>query len=256
MAAMKPRPRKPHERPRTLREEIWNLPNVLTLGRIVVIPFVIYLMLLDTRVSAFLATLLFSAAAVTDFLDGWIARSRGLESLWGKFLDPVADKLIVMACTVALVQLGKLPAWLVVLLLARETLITALRGMAQQEGLTIDVIQSGKWKTAFQLVGLVTLLVGHDYEVDYIVWSGTVHFIDIGQALLLGSVVFSLLSAVSYLRSFFVAIVVKEQYDPPPPRRRRLRLPRGGRLFAASRKVLERRRRAHSRDNSPPGDLT
>lgn len=239
---MKRRAPRQFQPPRSLREEIWNLPNVLTLGRIVVIPFVIWLMLLDTRISAFFACVLFSAAAFTDFLDGWIARNRGLVSLWGKFLDPVADKLIVMACTVTLVALGKLPAWLVVLLLARETAVTSLRGMAQQEGLVIDVIQSGKWKTAFQLIGLVMLLIGYDYEVDYLIWKGTVHFVEAGQLMLLGSVVFSLISAGSYFKSFFRAIEDREHYEKKPrkPRRQRfrprLRLP-------SPRAIIEGRRR-------------
>lgn len=244
---MKRRPAREFQPPRSLREEIWNLPNVLTLGRIVVIPLVIWLMLIDTPQSAFFATLLFSAAAVTDFLDGWIARNRGLVSLWGKFLDPVADKLIVMATTVTLVALGKLPAWLVVLLLARETAVTSLRGMAQQEGLVIDVVQSGKWKTAFQLCGLVMLLIGYDYEVDYLVWKGVIHFTDAGRLMLLGSIGFSLLSAGSYFAGFFAAIVEREQYVKKPREPRRPRFRPGQRLIAASRAFIEARRRRRGR---------
>lgn len=248
---MKRREPRQFQPPRSLREEIWNLPNVLTLGRIVVIPLVIYLMLEDTRIAAFYATLLFSAAALTDFLDGWIARSRGLVSIWGKFLDPVADKLIVMACTIALVALGKLPSWLVVLLLSRETAITSLRGMAQQEGLVIDVIQSGKWKTAFQLTGLVMLLVGYDYEIDYLFWKGTVHFVDAGQLMLLLSVVFSLVSAASYFKSFFRAIEDREQYEKKPRKQRRPRFRPRLRLIPSPRAFIEARRRRRERGRPP-----
>lgn len=249
---MKRRPAREFHQPRSLREEIWNLPNVLTLGRIIVIPLVVWLMVQGTPRTAFLATLLFSAAAITDFLDGWIARNRGLVSLWGKFLDPVADKLIVMATTVTLVALGNLPAWLVVLLLARETAVTSLRGMAQQEGLVIEVIQSGKWKTAFQLCGLVMLLVGYDYEIDYLVWKGVVHFMDAGQLMLLGSVGFSLISAVTYFKSFFVAIEEREQYEKRPRKPRRPRFRPGVGLLAASRAFIAARRRRRGRSRPAP----
>ncbi|NUN12662.1 MAG: CDP-diacylglycerol--glycerol-3-phosphate 3-phosphatidyltransferase [Myxococcales bacterium] len=217
--------RKEYVPPRNLREEIWNLPNVLTLMRVLVIPIVVWLMLVDTRQSALAATLLFSAAAITDFLDGYIARKRGLVSLWGQFLDPLADKLIVMASSITLVALAKLPVWLVVILLAREIAITSLRGFAQGEGLTIHVVQTGKWKTALQLAGLVTLLIGYPYEIDYLFWRGMVDFVAVGQILLGISILFSVLSAADYLGSFFKAIVEKQQYEPAPTReRKRLRL--------------------------------
>ena len=223
--------------PTNLREEIWNLPNVLTLGRILIIPAVVGFMLVDTPKAAIIACLLFSAAAITDFLDGYIARKRGLVSLWGQFLDPLADKLIVMATAVTLVRLEvtdaasvlygdpKLPVWLVVLLLAREIGISGLRSMAKSEGMTIQVIQTGKWKTALQLVGIISLLIGYPYTIDYIVWKGTVDFVVIGYVLLIGSMVLSLLSAVKYIWAFLDAISEKRHYERPiRPRRRRRRL--------------------------------
>lgn len=239
--------------PRNLREEIWNLPNVLTLLRVVVIPIVVWLMLIDTRQSALAATLLFSAAAITDFLDGYIARKRGLVSLWGQFLDPLADKLIVMASCVTLVALDKLPVWLVVILLAREIAITSLRGFAQGEGLTIHVVQTGKWKTALQLAGLVTLLIGYSYEIDYLFWKGVVNFVAVGQVLLGISILFSVLSAADYLGSFFKAIIEKQQYEPTPPsdrKRLRLPLPRPKKLPSLRRK---RGTAARQPDGSPAG---
>jgi CDP-diacylglycerol--glycerol-3-phosphate 3-phosphatidyltransferase len=225
--------RKPARRPSTVREEILNLPNVLTLGRVVVIPFVVWLMLMDTRKSAFAATLLFSAAAITDYLDGWIARRRGQESLWGKWLDPVADKLIVMATTITLVHLritdphsawfgeARLPLWLVVLLLSREIAITSLRALAASEGFVIEVNQGGKWKTALQLVGLIALLVGYTYEIDYIVWSGRIDFIQVGTVLLGLSVLYSLTSAWEYMMGFISCIQERENYAKPQRNRRR-----------------------------------
>ena len=209
-------------KPQNLKEEIWNLPNVLTLGRICVIPLVVWLMLLDTPTSALYACLLFSAAAATDFLDGFIARRRGLVTLWGQFLDPLADKLIVMATTVTAVGLGKLPVWLVVLLLSREIGISALRGMAAKEGMNIAVIQTGKWKTATQLVGLIAILIGYPYYVDYLFFEDMVDFVVLGNTLLLMSVSLSLYSAAQYLVSFMSAIEEKKDYRPSPRKARKM----------------------------------
>ena len=202
--------------PTNLKEEIWNLPNVLTLGRILVIPLVVWLMLMETRESALYACLLFSAAAVTDFLDGFIARRRGLVTLWGQFLDPLADKLIVMATAVAAVGLDRLPVGLVVLLLTREIGISALRGMAASEGMKIAVIQTGKWKTATQLTGLIAILIGYPYHMNYLVFEEVVDFVVVGNGLLWISVTLSLYSGAQYLGSFISAIGAKQDYDPVP----------------------------------------
>ena len=205
--------------PSNIREEMWNLPNVLTLGRILIIPVVVWLMVLDTPKTALFAALLFSAAAATDFFDGYIARRRGLVTLWGQFLDPLADKLIVMACTVTAVGLGHLPVWLVVLLLSREIGISALRGMAAAEGMKIAVIQTGKWKTATQLVGLIAVLIGYPYQVDYLLFEAVIDFVVMGKTLMMISVTLSLYSGGQYLISFIEAIGEKQEYEPPPPRR-------------------------------------
>jgi CDP-diacylglycerol---glycerol-3-phosphate 3-phosphatidyltransferase len=204
--------------PTNLKEEIWNLPNVLTLGRILVIPFVVWLMLLETRESALYACLLFSAAAITDFLDGFIARRRGLVTLWGQFLDPLADKLIVMATTVAAVGLDRLPVGLVVLLLTREIGISALRGMAASEGMKIAVIQTGKWKTATQLIGVIAILIGYPYHMNYLVFEEVVDFVAVGNGLLWISVTLSLYSGLQYLTSFITAISAKQEYEPAQKR--------------------------------------
>ena len=200
--------------PRSLREEIWNLPNTLTMLRIVAIPLVGWLMLINTRMTAFAACLLFSAAAATDWLDGYIARKQGLVSLWGQFLDPVADKRIVLATTGTALQLGNLPVSLVVLLLSREIAVTSLRAIAASQGLTIHVIQPGTWKPALQLVGLIAVLIGFPYEMDYLVWKGRVDFVAMGEFLLILSVLLSLVSAGQYLYSFLDAIIEERDFEP------------------------------------------
>jgi len=220
---MRRKRRKEFQKPSNIREEIWNLPNTLTLARIIVIPLVVYLMLVRSREAAFFAALLFSAAAATDFFDGYIARKRGLVSLWGQFLDPVADKLIVMATTITAVYLKQLPVWLVVLILAREISITSLRGFAAKEGLTIHVLQTGKWKTAFQLIGLIAVLIGYPYEMNYLIWEGRVDFVLMGAWLLVASMILSAASAIQYFGSFLSAISEKENYTAPPRKKRRRR---------------------------------
>src|SRR6516162_11553633 len=103
-------------RRRTLAEDAVNLPNLLTMGRIVAIPFFVWLLDVPTPVRGFWACIVFTLAAITDVLDGYLARKLGVVSVLGKFLDPLADKLIVMAALVWLVSLGRVPAWVVVLL--------------------------------------------------------------------------------------------------------------------------------------------
>ena len=128
---------------KSLKQEFFNLPNMLTMFRILVIPVVLVFVYYENRVNSFIATCLFAAASITDYFDGWLARRRGQTTVLGKFLDPLADKLIVMSVLVMLVPLGRIPAWVVVLLLARELSITGLRGIAVTEGMVIAASQGG-----------------------------------------------------------------------------------------------------------------
>ncbi len=203
---------------RNIREEFTNIPNMLTMGRIALIPPVMVLMLEDTPYSAFWAALLFSVAAITDYLDGYLARKMGLVSLLGRLLDPLADKLIVMATLVIAAQLGHIPGWFVVLLLAREISIPGLRSIAGQEGLVIEVVQSGKFKTALQLCGLIGVIIHYPYVIDFVFIETVVDFNALGFALLALSMVFSLLSAFAYFTRFMFAIDSKKKDGSIPTR--------------------------------------
>jgi CDP-diacylglycerol--glycerol-3-phosphate 3-phosphatidyltransferase len=190
-------------RRRNLRDEFTNLPNILTMLRVVVIPFVLYFIDNRSQVRSFIAMVLYLAASITDFLDGYLARKRGQVSILGKFLDPLADKLIVMAALVVLVDVDRLPSWLVVVLLARELAITGLRSIASSEGLVIPAGQEGKYKTALQLVGILFLLVHFRYPL-----LGTHLWVDfhvVGLYTLYVSLGFSVLSAFKYLKLFVAA---------------------------------------------------
>ncbi|TNF31247.1 MAG: CDP-diacylglycerol--glycerol-3-phosphate 3-phosphatidyltransferase [Deltaproteobacteria bacterium] len=202
--------------PRSLREELTNLPNLLTMSRIALIPPVMLLMLLDTPVGNFFATLLFAIAAITDWLDGYLARKRGLVSVLGKFLDPLADKLIVLATLILAAELHRIPGWFVVLLLSREITITGLRAIASSEGLSVDVVRSGKFKTAFQLVGIVALMLDGRYLIDFGFSSAIIDFNALGVMLLALSMVFSLLSAVQYFVGFLRSLAARNRTGEPP----------------------------------------
>ena len=206
----------------SLKEDVLNLPNVLTMGRIVIIPFVVLFMEWSDMPGdptaaqwqasleyCFWAALLFAMAAATDYFDGWLARNLNKITILGKLLDPIADKLIVMATLVTLTALHRVPAWIVVLLLAREFGINGLRSIASSEGLSLDVIQAGKWKTAFQLCGLIGLLVHHRIPIDFLFAEVSFDFHNVGLILLIISLGFSLWSAFAYSRSFFRSVAAK-----------------------------------------------
>ena len=145
------------------RTGLLNLPNLLTLARIAAIPAVVILLLYDTRTTSFIAAAIFGAAAITDWLDGWLARKWQVVTVLGKFLDPLADKLIVMAALIMLIPHGRVPAWAVFLILARELVVTGLRSIASSEGIVISASDLGKYKTIFQMTAIPGLLLHYDY---------------------------------------------------------------------------------------------
>ena len=191
----------------TLRAELLNLPNMLTLARVAAIPVVMLFIWRGDPADCVIATWIYSLATITDFFDGWLARRRGLVTVIGKFLDPLADKLIVMAMLCMLVPLHRVPAWLVVVVLAREMTVNGLRSAASSEGLVLAAGQDGKLKTALQMMGVCCLLIHYPYPVHFFLFPAvTIDFNAAGIWILLGSVFFSLTSAVQYFRSFFAAL--------------------------------------------------
>lgn len=159
------RRRRRKRRKTNLRAESTYVPNLLTYGRIAAIPFVLYFIDNYSPVRSFIAMLIYLGAALTDSLDGYVARRYKQISVLGKFLDPLADKLIVTSVLVYLTAMDRCPAWLVVALLARELAVTGLRSIATTEGLVISASDSGKQKTALQLIGTLFLLIHFKYPV-------------------------------------------------------------------------------------------
>jgi CDP-diacylglycerol--glycerol-3-phosphate 3-phosphatidyltransferase len=185
----------------TLRSQFTNAPNLVTMGRVLLIPAVLLLIDNFSPQRSFIASLLFLVAAAGDALDGYLARSRGQVSVLGKFLDPLADKLIVTATLVFMVALGRVPAWVVVVLIARDLAITGLRSIASASGLVIAASEGGKVKTALQLVAITMLLVYFRYPVMGLGFS--IDYQKVGLWLLYASLAMSVLSGVEYVRGFF-----------------------------------------------------
>ena len=137
-----------------------NLPNKLTLLRVILVPFFLLFLLVDQiPLHGLWALLIFAAASVTDALDGHIARSRGLITDFGKFLDPVADKVLVFAALIAFVELGLASSAAVVIMMAREFLVSSMRMVAASKGRVIAAGKSGKVKTAVTMISIVAILL-------------------------------------------------------------------------------------------------
>ncbi len=142
---------------------LWTISNQLTLGRVILIPILMAVFYLPTPLSYWLAATIFSLAAFTDWLDGYLARTRGEETAFGRFLDPVADKLLVATALVLLVSADMAPALLAVIIIGREITIGALREwLAQRAAVIVHVSQMAKWKTAIQMIAIVLLLLHID----------------------------------------------------------------------------------------------
>lgn len=136
-----------------------NLPNKLSMIRICMIPFFVAFAMMDAFWAQLLAVLIYIIACITDALDGHIARSRGLVTNFGKFMDPIADKLLVMSALILLVSQGRMPAWVCILMLAREFLISGFRLVAAETGKVIAAGKLGKLKTIFQMISTIALLL-------------------------------------------------------------------------------------------------
>ena len=137
-----------------------NLPNKLTLLRVILIPFFLVMMYVDAIPLHFLwALAIFAAASLTDMLDGKIARARGLVTNFGKIMDPLADKILVYSALCLFVENGTIPGWTLIIILAREFVVSGMRTVAASEGIVIAAAMSGKIKTVLQMVAVIILII-------------------------------------------------------------------------------------------------
>jgi len=141
----------------------WNVSNKLTIFRIGIIPVIALLLLFPGRVGSFVAAALFFLAALSDTLDGYLARRRGAVTAVGKLIDPLADKLLVSTVLILLIPLGRAPAWAVAVIVAREMAVTTLRAVAASQGRLIAASLFGKAKNLFQLAATNLLLLHYPY---------------------------------------------------------------------------------------------
>lgn len=186
------------------RSRVFTIPNLLTLFRIVVTPlFFILFYYFPTKVFSLLASVLFALASLTDFLDGYIARRWNLETSLGKFLDPLADKLLVAVALIMLIPLGRVPSWMVAVIIGREILVTGLRVVAITEGLVIAASKLGKYKTVFQIVSVTCLLLHYEYHLFIDSPYLLINFHQVGMGLLWVALAITVWSGIDYFRKFF-----------------------------------------------------
>jgi len=176
-----------------------NLANMLTMARVFAVPVIVVLLSIEhsyeTRITTYLATGLFILASLTDMADGYIARRQNLITNLGKFLDPLADKLLIGSVLIMLVELGWVPAWIVVVIICRELAVTGMRGVAADKGVVIAADRFGKLKTIVQSIALVPLLLHYPFL--------GLNPQPIGMALLYVALVLTVFSGGNYLYSFY-----------------------------------------------------
>jgi CDP-diacylglycerol--glycerol-3-phosphate 3-phosphatidyltransferase len=188
--------------------QVMNLPNILTMMRIAAIPLLAAFLISPSRSAGFVAAAIFAVASITDWLDGYLARRMGIVTIFGKFLDPIADKLIVMAALIMILPFGRVPAWMVLVILGREIIITGLRGIASSEGIVIQASDLGKFKTIFQIVAILGLVLHYDYQWFFGIANPylTVNMHNVGMFYLWIATALTIWSGVDYLVRFIRVI--------------------------------------------------
>jgi CDP-diacylglycerol--glycerol-3-phosphate 3-phosphatidyltransferase len=186
-----------------------NLPTQLTLVRICLVPLVVVFLISAEVVHSLVAAILFAAAALTDWLDGLIARRRRQETTLGKLLDPVADKLLVAAALISLVQVGRVGAWMVVLIVGREFAVTGLRGISASQGTVIGASDLAKYKTAFQYLAVTLLILERNVPAAL-----QAEYLYLSRGMLWAALVLTVVSGIEYFVRYYrgsdVAVLVEE----------------------------------------------
>ena len=187
------------------KKVLFNLPNRLSLIRLVCIPVVVICLHFPGRWGSSLAALFVGVAFMTDFLDGYFARRYGDVTVLGKFLDPLADKILVTVTMIMLIPLDRIPAWVVMLIIVRELAVTGLRGIAVTEGIVIQASSLGKYKTIFQAVATVSLCLHYEY------FALNLH--TVGMIFLWAALVLTLWSGWAYFQNFHKVFLPKRTQE-------------------------------------------
>jgi CDP-diacylglycerol---glycerol-3-phosphate 3-phosphatidyltransferase len=188
---------------KSVGQESLNLPNFITLTRILLIPVFVVLFVTPTEDRSLSAAAVFVIAAVTDLLDGYLARRNGQVTTLGKLLDPIADKLLVLSALILLVNLDRVSALVAILIIAREVAVTGIRAIAAGEGMVIAAETTGKYKMALQVVAIVLLILEDTFMSDF----GNLHLAGIVTLYL--SLLLGYISGGQYIWSFWKQVVAK-----------------------------------------------
>ena len=172
-----------------------NLANKITLLRILMAPLVVVLLYFQGPTLCILAALVFIFAAITDWMDGYIARHAGMVTSMGKFLDPLADKVLICSVLIMFVELDWAPAWVVIVIVCRELVVTGLRAMAIDEGIVLAADKFGKAKTVLQIAAIIPITL-HYPIFGLRLWP-------VGEALLYASMAVAVFSGINYCRYFY-----------------------------------------------------
>jgi CDP-diacylglycerol---glycerol-3-phosphate 3-phosphatidyltransferase len=191
-----PRPAVPPPPP-GLSGEVLNLPNALTLFRIFLVPFLVVVLLTKFQGREYVGLAIFWIASITDYFDGFFARRQKKITKLGMLLDPIADKLLMSAAFISLVELGLAPAWMIVVIIGREFAVSGLRSIAAQQGVTIAASPLGKWKMISQVVAISILILGHELG----------EFIRLGEVALWVVVLLAIGSMVDYFAKFWRLVI-------------------------------------------------
>jgi len=175
-----------------------NLPNLITLIRIFLIPVFILVFLTPTEPRSVAAAVIFSVASLTDLMDGYLARRWEQITKLGKFLDPVADKILILAALILLVDFHRVSSWIAIVIIGRELAVTGLRAIASSSGIVIPADEAGKYKMAIQTISIVLLIL--EYKI------GNFNFHTWGTFLLWISMILAILSGVQYFMKFLSQI--------------------------------------------------
>lgn len=180
------------------KNDTFNLPNTITLLRISVVPFLFILLWSPGEFWSLIIAVLFVIASVTDFVDGYIARKYQMITTMGKFLDPIADKIIVNTAMILLIPIGRIPAWIVAITIIRDLIVDVIRSIASSEGIFIQASVLGKQKTVAQLIAVTALII------HYSILGINAH--TVGMVILYVAFGFTIYSGVDYLFRLYKSI--------------------------------------------------
>jgi len=181
------------------RQQIMNLPNGLTIIRILAIPIILILLFYPEEVYQIITSLLFLSVAMTDTLDGYLARRHKMVTTLGRFLDPLADKLLIVTTLIALIPTRGVLVWMVIVIVGREIAVTGLRGIAASQGIIISASPLGKYKTVFEVASISVLIFNGNYF--------SINFHQVGMGLLWVALILAIISGFDYFKKFLKAII-------------------------------------------------